>query len=147
MIDHRTSVLHNVNAMLGKAACGFSVSDTELKPRGAGLFRYYVVQMRHDIPRPTKYEDQVEIAGNVSDIPVHALTEDGIRLGVVHGNRYDLHAGPLQIGCDVVSGRAALRFGLDTQHSYAVRPPKDAQRALVVVDHTHLREGSFTGCH
>jgi hypothetical protein len=133
MIDHRTPILDNVDSVLRQAPCCFRMPDSELEPRRARSLRQDVVHMGWHIGRSAEHNHNVEIAGYVSDVAVHTLTEDRVDMRVVHRNGHDLYSRSLQIGCDVMGRRAAPGFGLDTQHRYTLCSAQYTESAFIVV--------------
>ena len=75
--------------------------------------------MRRDVIRPPEYVHHVDLAGDVTQLPVDFFAEKICQLRIVNRNGNDLISGALRIVWNVVRG--LRRIGFDAEHRNAMR--------------------------
>ena len=113
--------MNDIDSRLAEFVGEFVVSNSELKPDRFRFFREDVVHVRHEVARPAKHVDEIDVARHVREPSVDTLPENLGDLGEVHGHRHDFETCILQVFRHRKRGLIALRLRLDPEHRDALR--------------------------
>ena len=140
MLDHQTSVLHDIDAGVRHPLGEAIVADARLKPDRRGPLGQDVFEVPSEVDRPAKDVDEIDGAGHVDERAEHGLAQDGRHLRVVHGHRHELEPRLGEVPRHLERGLASLRRGLDAEHGDAPRSREEG-RDVGVAEEVRVRSG------
>src|SRR5690606_9623847 len=128
VLYHHAPVLHHLDSLARQRLGHSPVANPRLHPHRGWSRSEYVIQVRREIRRTAENADDVQLPGNIGELPVYLFAEYLRYVRVIHGNGYDFVAGQLHVAWHMV-GRLIGFGNLDSQHG---NPAALAQEALDV---------------